>query len=98
MCHNLSKQKEMEMGLKILSVKNGNNIDSTDNVKRGPKAIKSQKVGKGRHFFQIYHMRVVKKFHFLSDGGQEFLPRSQRGVQKFLSRHFEFDHPPNTGL
>ena len=38
-CHNLSKLKEIEMGLKNLSGGDGKNIDSSDNAKRGQKTI-----------------------------------------------------------
>ena len=55
----------MEMGLKIVSGRDGKNTGSTDNVKRDQKTIKSEKV----QIFQICDMRGVKEFSFLSEGG-----------------------------
>ena len=71
-CCNILKLKEMEMGLKIVSRRDYKNIDSTENVKRGKKIITSEKVRKGRHFFQIYHMRGSNSFHYLRGVKNDF--------------------------
>ena len=41
----------MEMGVENVSRRDSKNIDSTDNVKRGKKTIKSEKSGRGDIFF-----------------------------------------------
>ena len=43
-CHNQSNLKEMEMELKIVSRRDGKNIDSTENVKRGKKSLSQKKL------------------------------------------------------
>ena len=58
------------MRLKIVSGRDGKNLDSTDNIKRG---IKKRREG-GDIFFKIYHMRGVKKFSLmLTDVNNETL-------------------------
>ena len=70
------------------------NIASTNNVKRGQKTINSEKVGNGWRFYPnllfeggqknfIFYLRGVKNFELAFRGGSTF-----------LSRKFEFDHPP----
>ena len=75
------KAEKMEMGLKILSGRDGKIIDSTDNVKRGlKKLIESEKIEKGRHYFPnlpyeggqqtlIYYLRGVNIFYLAFRGG-----------------------------
>ena len=74
------------------------NIDSTHNVKRGQKTLSQKKSGRGRHFFQIYHMREGQKiFIFYLRWVKKFY-LALRGGFTILSRHFEFDQHSTTGL
>ena len=63
----------METGLKIVSGRDGKNIDSTDNVKRGQKTIKSEKVRMGATFIP----------NLLYEGGQKMFIFYLSGVNNF---------------
>ena len=83
-----------------MSGRNGKNIDSTNNMKRGQKTIMLEKVSKGvTFFFQIYQIRRVKTFSFCFVLSRvKNFDLALRGGSKLLSRHFEFDQPPTTKL
>ena len=69
-----ARRKDKDMGLKIVSRRDGKNIDSTDNVKRGRKNNTSEKVGKGATFFLKSAVQGgSKKYHVLSEGSKDFI-------------------------
>ena len=63
----------MKIELKIMLGRDGKNIDSTDDVKRGQKNIKSEKFEIWETFFTEFTIRGGStNLHFLSEGGQQF--------------------------